>query len=356
MSNPSNGAAPTHPLAPYDALLLVSFGGPEGPDEVIDFLEIVTKGSGVPRERLEHVGEHYFRFGGRSPINDQNRALIAALHSELADRGADMPIYWGNRNWHPFITQALEEIVTAGHHRVLMLTTSAYPSYSGCRSYREDVQEALDELDAPLVIDRIGNYGLDDGFVTANAQALQAALGELPGAHVLFVTHSIPTAMDEASGPVGESGAYVGRHLDVAGRVATVAGGASGHELVFCSRSGRPETPWLEPDVNDRLAELHEKGIDRVVIAPIGFVSDHMEVIYDLDTEARQTCDELGMTMVRAATVGTMQPFVAALIDRAMSRADQARVQPGCPLQTPEGCGGHGCCANSRAPLTPALD
>ena len=127
MSNPSNGAAPTHPLAPYDALLLVSFGGPEGPDEVIDFLEIVTKGSGVPRERLEHVGEHYFRFGGRSPINDQNRALIAALHSELADRGADMPIYWGNRNWHPFITQALEEIVTAGHHRVLMLTTSAYP-------------------------------------------------------------------------------------------------------------------------------------------------------------------------------------------------------------------------------------
>lgn len=351
---PSDPTPPEMRLDPYDAVLLVSFGGPEGPDEVIDFLEVVTRGSGVPRARLAEVGEHYFKFGGRSPINDQNKALIAALDAELTARGAHLPIYWGNRNWHPFVREAIEQLVRDGHRRVLMLTTSAYPSYSGCRSYRESVAQALWETGADLAIDRLGNYGLDHGFVEANADALRAALDELPDAHVLFVTHSIPTGMDETSGPADQRGAYSRWHHEVADRVATKAG-ARHHELVFCSRSGNPEQPWLEPDVGDRIEALHAEGVTRVVVAPIGFVSDHMEVIYDLDTEARDTCDELGVQMVRAATVGTAQPFVTALVDRIAARAEQARNSTGWPLAAPGGCGGDGCCPNARDRETPAL-
>lgn len=345
-----------HPLAPYDALWLVSFGGPEKADEVVDFLEVVTRGSGIPRERLATVGEHYFLFGGRSPINDQNRALIAALHDELARRGADLPIHWGNRNWHPFVDESLDEAVAAGHRRLLMLTTSAYPSYAGCRSYREAVAEALAGRQG-VRVDRVGNYGLSDGFVGANADALRAALAELPGARVVFVTHSIPTDMDGTSGDEDHRGAYTQWHREVAGRVAASAG-AGDFDLVFCSRSGRPGQPWLEPDVNDHLEELHARGVERVVLAPIGFVSDHMEVVYDLDTQARETCERLGIEMVRCATAGTAPRFVAALADLVLARAAQARdaAEAGCALWTADGCGGPGCCPNLKAPQAPAID
>ena len=344
-------------LAPYDALLLVSFGGPEHPDEVVDFLEVVTKGSGIPRERLATVGEHYFLFGGKSPINDQNKALMAALDAELTARGTSLPIHWGNRNWHPFIDEALQKLVDEGHHRVLMFTTSAYPSYSGCRSYREAVAESIERNGLDLVVDRVGNYALDEGFVAANAEALRTALAELPGARVVFVTHSIPTSMDETSGPADQPHTYTTWHRQVAERVFAGAGAEGDFDLVFCSRSGRPGQPWLEPDVNDHLRSLHEQGVDRVVLAPIGFVSDHMEVIYDLDTQARETCGELGVDMVRAATAGTAPTFVHALADRLFDRAAEARAaqEAGCPLATAGGCGGDGCCANQRRPETPAL-
>lgn len=345
----------TTALAPYDAILLVSFGGPEKPDEVVDFLEVVTRGSGIPRSRLAQVGEHYFLFGGRSPINDQCKALIDALGVELAGRGSSLPIYWGNRNWHPFIDEALREVAADGHRRVLMVTTSAYPSYSGCRSYREGVAEALATTGVDLQIDRAGNYALDHGFVDANADALRAALAELPGARVVFVTHSIPTEMNQASGPPAQDGSYASWHEQVAERVVAGAGATAGHDLVYCSRSGRPEQPWLEPDVSDHLELLHDHGVEKVVVAPIGFVSDHMEVIYDLDTEARATADRLGMQMLRVATVGTSQPFVAALADRLERRAAQARAAGDTPLGAPDGCGGQGCCRNLKNPDKPAL-
>lgn len=339
-------------LSGYDAILLVSFGGPEKPDEVVDFLEVVTKGSGIPRERLATVGEHYFLFGGRSPINDQCKALIAALDAELARRGTSLPIYWGNRNWHPFITEAVQQIKDDGHRRVLMLTTSAYPSYSGCRSYREAVAEAITQVGAELQVDRIGNYALDEGFLAANTTAVRSALDELPGARLVFVTHSIPTDMNDTSGPADGRGAYLDWHRQVARRVAQGAG-VTDFDLVFCSRSGRPGQPWLEPDVNDHLASLKESGSTSVVLTPIGFISDHMEVVYDLDTQARETCDELGIAMVRAATASTSAEFVASLADRLARRAEEMRSGQTC---APDGCGGPYCCPNVRNPQAPAID
>ncbi|GAB2486066.1 ferrochelatase [Luteococcus sediminum] len=343
----------THPLHPFDAILLVSFGGPEKPDEVVDFLVNVTKGSGIPRERLAQVGEHYYLFGGRSPINDQNKALMAALEGELATRGAELPIAWGNRNWYPFIDEALQDLASGGHRRILVLTTSAYPSYSGCRSYRESLAEGLESTGVELELVRIGNYGLDEGFVEANAQAVQQSLVQQPGSRLVFVTHSIPTDMDERSGPVDARGAYTRWHQEVAARVAGRVG-AEDFDLVFCSRSGRPGQPWLEPDVNDHLESLASQGVDRVVLSPIGFVSDHMEVIYDLDTQARETCERLGIAMVRAATAGIDPSFVTALVDRMVARAQQVR--QGDVLGAPDGCGGAGCCPNARRPETAAVD
>ncbi len=334
-----------------DAVLLLSFGGPETPEEVLPFLENVTRGTGIPRARLTQVGAHYSLFGGRSPINDQNRALIAALHQELSTRGHDLPVYWGNRNWQPFIRDAVEQLVREGRRRVRVVVTSAYPSYSGCRSYREDMAAAIAAVPGAdeIVFERIGNYGLDDGFVHANVDALRSALTDLPGARVVFVTHSIPTPMNQTSGPAG--GAYIAWHEEVARRIAAVVPQAADHDLVFCSRSGRPGSPWLEPDVNDHLESLAARGVEKVVLAPIGFVSDHMEVIYDLDTQAADTCQRLGIKMVRAATAGVAPGFVSGLADRitAELETDTSGAQCTTPCQFP------GCCANLRAPATPAI-
>jgi len=361
-------------VQPYDALLLLSFGGPEKPDDVVPFLENVTRGRGIPRERLEEVGQHYFLFGGRSPINDQNRAFLAALRADLAEHGIDLPVYWGNRNWDPYLTDTVRQMAADGVQRVACFTTSAYASYSSCRQYRENLYDAVfpdgERVEGAPRIDKLRNYFNHPGFVEPVVDAAVASLADLPDevreeARLVFVTHSIPTAMNDASGPTSAGGgAYLAQHLDVAAQVAArveaVTGVAREHELVFCSRSGAPHIPWLEPDVNDRLEELAEEGVRAVVMIPVGFVSDHMEVIYDLDTEAMATCERLGVEARRAATPGDDARFVAAVRELLLERAAAERgEQPERPA-----VGGTGplwdlcpadCCLPTRGGVRPTL-
>ncbi|MFH8982005.1 ferrochelatase [Streptomyces varsoviensis] len=327
--------------APYDALLLLSFGGPEGPDDVVPFLENVTRGRGIPRERLKEVGQHYFLFGGVSPINAQNRELLQAIRKDFAENGLDLPVYWGNRNWAPYLTDTLRQIAADGHRRVLTLATSAYASYSGCRQYRENLADAIAALTAegiePPRVDKLRHYFNHPGFVRPMVDATLAALAELPeglraGAHLAFTTHSIPTAAADTSGPVpahGDGGAYVAEHLDVARVIADAVREETGAEhpwqLVYQSRSGAPHIPWLEPDICDHLEALHTEGVPAVVMVPIGFVSDHMEVKYDLDTEAAAKAQELGLPVTRAATVGADPRFAAAVRDLVLERAATER-------------------------------
>ncbi len=364
---PADGARSRYPDTRFDALLVVSFGGPERPEDVVPFLENVTRGRGIPRERLEEVGEHYFLFGGRSPINDQNREFIAAVEEDLRSSGIDIPVYWGNRNWDPFLADTLRTMEADGIRRAACIVTSAYSSYSGCRQYRENLADAVAEVGegAPR-LDRLRHYFNHPGFIEPMVDATLAALAELGegvrhDAPLLFVTHSIPTSMNDASGPDG--GAYVAQHLSVVDeiveRVRQETGLRYAAELVFCSRSGPPHVPWLEPDINDRLAELAADDAKGAVVVPIGFVSDHMEVIYDLDTEAAATAEKLGMEYARAATAGVDPRFVAMVRDLLVERAAVERgtevprravgSQPPswdlCPAD---------CCANARGPR-PAL-
>lgn len=330
MSAPSSAA-------PYDALLLVSFGGPERPEDVLPFLENVTRGRGIPPERLAEVAQHYHAFGGRSPINDQCRDFLAAVRADLADHGVDLPVYWGNRNWDPYLRDTIAAMVADGVRRAAAFVTSAYSSYSGCRQYRENLFDAVDQVepvDRPH-IDKLRHYFNHPGFVQANADAVLASLATLsdrqrPAARLVFVTHSIPNEMAESSGPDG--GAYVAQHLSTAGLVAdgvrAATGLTLGWDLVYCSRSGSPHTPWLEPDINDHLEALHDAGTPAVVVVPIGFVSDHMEVVHDLDTEAAATAERLGLTMRRAATAGVHPAFVAAARGLLLERAAAERGQP----------------------------
>ncbi|GAA3215555.1 hypothetical protein GCM10020256_17210 [Streptomyces thermocoprophilus] len=269
---------------PYDALLLLSFGGPEGPDDVVPFLENVTRGRGIPKERLKEVGQHYFLFGGVSPINDQNRALLDALRKDFADHGLDLPVYWGNRNWAPYLTDTLREMVRDGRRRVLVLATSAYASYSGCRQYRENLADAIAALQAeglePPKIDKLRHYFNHPGFVEPMTDGVLRSLADLPeelrdGAHIAFTTHSIPTTAADTSGPVeghGDGGAYVRQHLDVARLIADAVRERTGvdhpWQLVYQSRSGAPHIPWLEPDICDHLEERHAAGVPAVVMAP----------------------------------------------------------------------------------------
>lgn len=350
-------------LAPYDAVLLLSFGGPESPDEVLPFLRRVTAGANIPDERLEQVGEHYYLFGGRSPINDHNRQLIEALRRELDSRGVHAPIHWGNRFGEPFIDDALREAYAAGHRRLVALTTSAYSSYSSCRSYREAIATqlaAVSEESLEMQVDKVAPYAPRPGFHQANLDRLVEALRTIDGTPddqiaLLFVTHSIPRAMDDTSGPGdGQGNLYSHQHLALGAALTDEANEILGRrltsEVVFCSRSGPPQQPWLEPDVNDRLAELAADGIRTVVAAPIGFVSDHMEVVYDLDTEARATAERLGLTFVRVPTVGTHARFVADLADALLERAAEARGEtlPTFDGRMPSVCAA-GCCPNLRA-------
>jgi ferrochelatase len=357
----------TNAAQPFDGVLLLSFGGPEHPSDVIGFLQNVTRGRGIPPERLEQVAEHYHHFGGRSPINDQNRALLAALRTEFDRRGlADLPLYWGNRNWHPYLTDALALAAADGARRLAVIVTSAYPSYSGCRQYREDLAVALAEVAArPRVeaapqVEKIRHYADHPGFVEPVVDGVLAGLDELPeaaraGARLVFVTHSVPTVMDAAAGPDG--GAYTARHRDVVEVVVEQVGQRLGSrpewDLVYCSRSGPASQPWLEPDVNDHLRALHGQGVTGVAVVPIGFVSDHMEVVYDLDTEARATAAELGLPFVRTATVGADPRFVAGLADLVLERAAALRgEQPVRPALGTLGASHDvcpaGCCRNLR--------
>ena len=328
---------------PYDALLLLSFGGPEGPDDVLPFLENVTRGRGIPRERLAEVGAHYHLFDGVSPINEQNRTLLTALADDFAAHGVDLPVYWGNRNWAPYLTDTLRQLVADGRRRVLALVTSAYASYSGCRQYREDLAGALGTLREeglqPPRVDKLRLYYNHPGFLETVAEGVLESLERLPsaeraGARLVFSTHSIPDSAADVSGPPAEhgpGGAYVAQHLDAARvvveRVAEATGVTHEWELVYQSRSGSTHVPWLEPDVNDRLRELSAKGVTAVVLIPVGFVSDHMEVRFDLDTEALATAEELGLLAVRSPTVGARPRFVAALRELVLERAATERGQ-----------------------------
>jgi ferrochelatase len=352
---------------PYDAFLLVSFGGPEAPEDVMPFLENVTRGRGVPRERLEDVSHHYLALDGVSPINEQNRQLMAALGIEFDARGIDLPIYWGNRNWDPFLEPELRRIHGDGHRRVLALATSAYASYSGCRQYREDLARALEAagLVGSLAIDKIRHYFDHPGFIAPFAEGLAAAIADLGlegflggDRHVFFTTHSIPLSMASASGPTGRfdsGGAYVAQHL--AAIVSVVESARSrgtdvpGWSLVYQSRSGAPHVPWLEPDINEALRDAHAAGVRAAVIVPIGFVSDHVEVVWDLDHEARETCDELGMRMARVATPGTHPAFVAAIADLVEERVAGAPAMALSPLGPWPAVCAVGCCANPRGDL-----
>jgi ferrochelatase len=359
-------ARPTS-VEPYDALLVVSFGGPEEASDVVPFLENVTRGRDVPADRVAEVALHYEAVGGRSPINDQNRALVAAIEHDLDDAGLSVPVYWGNRNWHPFLADELARMRDDGVSRAAAFVTSVYSSYSGCRQYREDLAEAAAVVGprAPR-IDRL-RHGFDHpGFVQANADAVVAALGELPaaaaaGARLVYVTHSIPVTMAATSGPGG--GAYEAQHRAVAAAVTRDVDARTGirheHDLVYCSRSGPPQVPWLGPDVNDHLAAIAAEGVPGAVLAPIGFVSDHMEVVFDLDTEARGTAARSGLPISRAATAGTHPAFVAAIRDLLVERAaverglTVVRASIGPPGPSHDACPG-GCCPNARGPR-PAL-
>ncbi len=359
-------------MTSYDAVLLVSFGGPQGPDDVVPFLENVTRGRGIPTERLAAVGAHYALFGGVSPINAQNAALRDALRATLAEAGSDLGVYWGNRNWDPYLVDAVTAMRDAGVRRALAFVTSAYSSYSGCRQYRENLFDACAAVPGAPAIDKLRPYFDHPGFVEPFVDAVIESLAELPpatqdGARLVFTTHSVPTAQADASGRLDTpGGAYVAQHLAtatlVANRVAAETGVSRGWDLVYQSRSGPPGQPWLEPDVCEHLEQLGVDGVAAAVLVPIGFVSDHMEVVYDLDVLAAETATRIGLPMTRAATPGTDPRFVAMVADLVRERVEtdaatepwSVRRQALSPLGPWRDVCLPGCCPNPRGPR-PAL-
>jgi protoporphyrin/coproporphyrin ferrochelatase len=323
----------------YDAFLLVSFGGPEGPDDVMPFLENVTRGRGVPRERLAGVAEHYYAFGGVSPINQQCRDLLAAVRADFAASGLSLPLYWGNRNWSPYLSDTVRTMADDGVRRAVAFVTSAYSSYSSCRQYLDDIERARAAVgaDAPE-IDKIRRFFNHPGFIEPFADHVRAALATLPAevrgdAHLVFTAHSVPVWMADSSGPQG-GGRYVTELTEAARLVAErVCGGGHPWSLAYQSRSGPPSQPWLEPDVRDHLAELAKSGTRAVVVTPVGFVSDHMEIRHDLDVEAAQTAETLGLAFARAATPGSHPRFASMITELVRERlgAPDVRMSDGGP-------------------------
>jgi protoporphyrin/coproporphyrin ferrochelatase len=330
----------------YDAFLLLSFGGPEGPDDVLPFLENVTRGRGVPAERLAEVAEHYYAVGGASPINAQCRAMLASIAAALEQAGIDLPLYWGNRNWDPFLADTVRRMKADGVRRVIAFATSAYSSYSACRQYLDDIDRAVAEVgDGAPRIDKIRPYYARAGFIEPFAASVEAALGELPdgardGARLVFTAHSVPLGMAASSGSVragtavpGAVGGTYAAQLRQASQMITerVRGGTHPFDLVFQSRSGPPSVPWLEPDVNEHLAALAKGTLTSgeplpdgapsgVVVVPVGFVSDHMEVVHDLDVEAAQTAASLGLPFARAKAPGLAPEFAAMVAELVAER------------------------------------
>lgn len=370
------GAAHIEEPVAYDGILLAGFGGPEGQDDVIPFLRNVTRGRGIPDERLEEVAHHYRHFDGISPINAQNRALKAALEAELAARGIRLPVYWGNRNWAPYLDEAVTAAAEAGHTTLIAVATSAYSSFSSCRQYREDFARVLTEtgLAGTVTIDKVRQFFDHPGFVAPFVDGVREAIagfladGVAPEKiRVLFSTHSVPTADAERSGPrdvdFGEGGAHAAQHRAVAEVVmadvahAIPSAQAVRWELVFQSRSGPPTQPWLEPDVCDVIESLPAQGVEAVAIVPLGFVSDHMEVKWDLDTEALDAAAEAGMRAVRTRTPGVDPAYVAGLVDLVVERLEGTAAADR-PHRTDLGpwfdvCR-PACCENVRAGFKPA--
>lgn len=370
-ATPAAVAGPAHVEQPvaYDAILLSGFGGPEGPDDVMPFLRNVTRGRGIPDERLEDVAHHYRAFGGVSPINEQNRELRSALEAALHAAGIRLPVYWGNRNWAPYLDDVLARAAADGVRRMLAVPTSAYSSYSSCRQYREDWADALESagLQEVMQIDKVRQFFSHPGFVQPFVDGLRAAVhaAEAEGhersrIEVLFSTHSIPTADARLSGAGlfdgTEGGAYAAQHLAVAERVMADAAPGVAWQLVYQSRSGAPSTPWLEPDINDAIEALEHRST--VIVVPIGFVSDHLEVLWDLDREARETAERVGLRMHRVPTPGTDPAFVDALVDLVQERVvgrpvgrrkNTTGIGPWFDVCRP------GCCAKGGAAPRPAI-
>ena len=367
----------------FDAVLFLSFGGPNGPDEVMPFLENVTRGRGIPRERLEAVAEHYYHFGGVSPINRLNLDMIESLRAELARRRRDLPVYFGNRNWEPMVEDTVEQMYADGHRRVLVVPTAAWGGYSGCRQYHEDIARALDALaarvpasaDDPLLLRKLPQYWAEPSFVDAGADAVRRAVASLPASdtptHLVFTAHSVPMSADAASGPVDDTAERTGdttngegiaagggrlysRQVRAASNAVAEALEGAAHsdvDQVWQSRSGPPQIPWLEPDICDHLESLSAAGVSRVVVSPVGFISDHLEVVWDLDNEAAEVAEKLGMEYARADSVGTDPRFITMIADlidryadgggdlRALGCADNgATCRPNCcvPVRRPQ--------------------
>lgn len=291
-------------MSKFDAVLVLSFGGPEKHEDVIPFLENVLRGRNVPRERMLEVAGHYYHFNGRSPINDQNRELLDNLRTELAAHGPALPVYWGNRNWHPMLADTIRDMHADRIRNVAVFVTSAFGSYSGCRQYREDILKALEQTGLDLNLEKLPNFALRPEFIGIMADRVRKSKSELPAAaELIFTAHSIPVAMAETS-------PYVAQLREACRQTAGATGFADNWSLVYQSRSGPPTQPWLEPDILAHLKQRHEAGVRDVIVCPIGFLSDHMEVLYDLDTEALALCEELGMHMQRAGTAGGHTKFV----------------------------------------------
>ncbi len=334
----------------YDAILVTSFGGPESPADVMPFLENVLRGKNVPRERMLEVAEHYYRFGGKSPINDQNRQLIAAIEEELARHGPRLPVFWGNRNWHPMLTDTLRKMQADGVRRALAFVTSAYSSYSGCRQYREDIARAQETVgEGAPEVDKIRVFHNHPGFIEAIADRVKEALESIPqgrreAAHLIYTAHSIPMAMAQACDYEAQ--------LKETCRLVTAELGRREWRLVYQSRSGPPSQAWLEPDILECLREIKEQGgTGDVVISPVGFVSDHMEILFDLDTEAAELCTQLGLQMVRAKTVGTHPRFIRMIRELICERMDEnpGRAALGVLGPRPDVCPAD-CCPMPRRP------
>ncbi|MBW0117293.1 ferrochelatase [Pseudonocardia sp. KRD-169] len=334
----------------FQALLVLSFGGPEGPDEVRPFLENVTRGRGIPPERLDAVQEHYQHFGGVSPINARNRELIEAVRART-----DLPVYFGNRNWHPMVEDTVAEMARDGITRALVFATSAYGGYSACRQYHEDIARARKAVgeNAPELV-KLRHFFDHPAFVAANADAVRAA-GLPDGARLVFTAHSVPDSADASAGPPGEGGHRYSKQVTEAARLVAADLGVTDHDVVWQSRSGPPRIPWLGPDIVDHIDALHAEGVPAVTIAPVGFVSDHVEVIWDLDTEARERAEELGMGFARAATAGP-DPRFADMVVELMDEHRHDRTPRGLGDVPRAGCGVNGalcavaCCEPPRRP------
>ncbi len=337
----------------YDALLVVSFGGPESREDVIPFLENVLRGRNIPRERMLAVAEHYYHFDGKSPINQQTRQLIAAIKNDLAEHGPQLPVYWGNRNWHPMLADTLRDMKQNGVARALAFVTSAYSSYSGCRQYREDIIRAQNEIGpgAPQ-IDKLRVFFNHPEFIASNEDRVREALAQVPAnsrqnVQIVYTAHSIPLSMAGTCDYVGQ--------LEEVRRLVSERVGTSNHVLVYQSRSGAPGQPWLEPDILDHLRELKAQNLSSaVVLAPISFLSDHMEVLYDLNIEARQLCESLSLPMVRAKTVGVHPKFIAMIRELILERTNPGTARRALGALGPrEDLCREDCCPAPQRPASP---